>query len=119
MAENPSPDSSPMLTLIFDYQSPMDFKFAGVNISIDKLQMGHRDADGWHVDVQLPAQLKPDRDYNMLLSLHGHHRHAIGRQHGGIEPMCLHRRIDALTGLTVGLNTGMVGIGAENSKRPD
>ena len=57
--------------LIFDYQSPTDFKFAGVNISLNKLQMGHRDAQGWHVDVQTPAQLKPDTDYNVLLAING------------------------------------------------
>ena len=43
--------------LIFDYQSPTDFKFAGINVSIDKLQMGHRDAEGWHVDVQQIAAI--------------------------------------------------------------
>src|SRR5262249_43582897 len=30
--------------LIFDYQSPTDFKFAGLDASINKLVMGHRDA---------------------------------------------------------------------------
>ena len=44
--------------LIFDYQNPTDFKFAGINISIDKLQMGHRDASGWVVDVQSNAKFE-------------------------------------------------------------
>jgi len=30
--------------LIFDYQSPTDFKFAGINVSTNKLEMGHRTA---------------------------------------------------------------------------
>ena len=35
--------------LIFDYVSPTDFKFAGVNISTNKIEMGYRTADGWLV----------------------------------------------------------------------
>ena len=57
--------------IIFDYQSPTDFKFSGVDISIDKMVMGHRDASGWNIDVQVPAQLKPDQDYNVLLAVNG------------------------------------------------
>ena len=57
--------------LIFDYQSPADFKFAGVNVSTNKLEIGHRDASGWVVDVNKNVKLKPDQDYNLLLSLNG------------------------------------------------
>jgi len=42
--------------IIFDYQNEYDFKFAGINISIDKIQMGHRTMDGWIVDVQSGAR---------------------------------------------------------------
>jgi hypothetical protein len=38
--------------VIFDYYGPTDFKFAGLNASIDKIQIGHRDESGWIVDVQ-------------------------------------------------------------------
>jgi hypothetical protein len=57
--------------LVFDYQSPTDFKFAGIDISTNKLHMGRRTATGWQVDVQTPAQLKSDRDYNVLLAING------------------------------------------------
>ena len=30
--------------LIFDYQAQTDFKFAGIDVSTNKLVMGHRDA---------------------------------------------------------------------------
>lgn len=89
--------------LIFDYQSPTDFKFAGVNISIDKIQMGHRTVDGWIVDEQIPCQLKPDRDYYLLLALNG--SEVFTRVY---EP-----RVEY--GYAFGLNAGMVGIGAYNS----
>jgi len=99
--------------LIFDYQSPTDFKFAGINVSIDKLQMGYRDAAGWHVEEQTNAQLKPNTDYNMLLAINGvtatlvvDNEEVFGR---AFDP-----RIDA-DGFSYGLNSGMVGIGGNNS----
>ena len=100
--------------LIFDYQSPTDFKYAGINISNDKLEIGYRDASGWHEVVQNNARLKPDTDYNVLLSVNGttatlvvNNRDVLGY---AFAP-----RTDA-DGFTYGLNAGMVGIGANNSK---
>lgn len=40
--------------IIFDYQSETDYKFAGINVSSNKLEIGHRTEDGWIVDVQTP-----------------------------------------------------------------
>ena len=100
--------------LIFDYQSPTDFKFAGINISNDKLEMGHRDAEGWHVDVQTNAQLRPDRDYQLLLALNG--TSATLLVNGtDVFTHVYAPRVDA-DGFSYGLNAGMVGIGANNSK---
>ena len=56
---------------IFDYQSEYDFKFAGVNVSIDKIQIGYRDAEGWHVVSQTPDRLKPNRNYSIRIALNG------------------------------------------------
>jgi hypothetical protein len=99
--------------LIFDYQSPTDFKFAGVNVSIDKLQMGYRDAAGWHVEVQIPAKLKPNRAYDVLLAINGLTATLLldGSQ---AFSHAFAPRIDP-DGFSYGLNSGMVGIGAENS----
>ncbi len=57
--------------LIFDYVSPTDFKFAGVNISTNKIEMGYRTADGWLIDTSTNYWLKPDTNYNLLLALNG------------------------------------------------
>ena len=38
--------------VIFDYWSPTDFKFAGIDDSTNKIVIGHRDASGWHFDAQ-------------------------------------------------------------------
>jgi Ca2+-binding RTX toxin-like protein len=57
--------------IIFDYQSPTDFKFAGIDNSIDKIQIGHRTASGWIVDVQIPMQLRERINYNLTLVMYG------------------------------------------------
>jgi Ca2+-binding RTX toxin-like protein len=99
--------------LIFDYQGPEDFKFAGVDISIDKLVMGHRDAEGWHVDVQTPAQLRPDTDYRVLLAINGVTATVVV-DNEQVMSHVFEPRVDA-DGFTYGLNRGMVGIGAYDS----
>jgi subtilisin-like proprotein convertase family protein len=98
---------------IFDYRSASDFKFAGIDISNDKLEMGHRDASGWHVLDQDNARLKPDKDYHVLLAINGTVATLVvdGSEifHYTFDPY-----VDA-DGDSWGLNAGMVGLGAENS----
>jgi Ca2+-binding RTX toxin-like protein len=98
--------------LIFDYQGKDDFKFAGLNQSINKLQMGHRDASGWIVDVQIPLQVEHSRDYNMLLSLHGNNATLLVDNSHVLQHTFAPRIVD---GVAMGLSSGMVGIGADNS----
>ncbi|NVK42523.1 MAG: hypothetical protein HWE39_14880, partial [Oceanospirillaceae bacterium] len=57
--------------VLFDYQGAEDFKFAGIDVGTDKLQIGHRDASGWVVDVQLPVQLKSNTDYDLTVVIFG------------------------------------------------
>lgn len=99
--------------IIFDYQSETDFKFAGVNASTDKLQMGHRTADGWIVDVQTPAQIKPNTEYNLLVAVNGTNVTLIV---DGSEVFSHTFTARVVDGITFGLNTGMVGMGSDNSK---
>jgi len=99
--------------IIFDYQSPTDFKFAGINVSTNKLVMGHRTADGWIIDEQTPARLKPNRDYNVLLSING----SVATLVVNNVELFTHvyeTRVD-IYGVVHGVSDGMVGIGAENS----
>ncbi|MCP4378053.1 MAG: hypothetical protein GY794_18000, partial [bacterium] len=99
--------------LIFDYHGPDDFKFAGVNISIDKIQMGHRDATGWHVDVQTPAKLKPNTDYNLLLAVNGV---AVTLMVDNDEVFSYAFDPRVIDGYSYNLNTGWVGMGSENAR---
>ena len=59
--------------IIFDYQSDTNFKFAGLDVSTNKMVMGHRDASGWVVDAQgsVKGGVKSDTWYNLLLSVNG------------------------------------------------
>ena len=57
--------------IIYDYQSSTDFKFAGVDVGIDKIQIGHYTVDGWIVDIQTPMQLKANTDYDLTLVMYG------------------------------------------------
>ena len=57
--------------VIFDYQGPNDFKFAGVEVGTNNLQIGSRTADGWSVEAQVPVQAKAATDHDVLLALNG------------------------------------------------
>jgi hypothetical protein len=100
--------------LIFDYQRAADFKFAGVDISTNAIVLGHRDASGWHTDVQRPAQLKPDTDYRVLLSVNGTYVTVV--VNGTMSMSYTYApRVDS-DGYKHMLNEGMVGIGANAAK---
>src|SRR5207244_3221498 len=43
--------------LIFDWQSNADFKFAGINVFTNKIEIGHHTDSGWVVDANVNAQL--------------------------------------------------------------
>ena len=56
--------------VIFDYFCPTDFKFAGIDVSTNKLVIGHRNASGWIVDAKTPRQVS-DTVYDLLVSVNG------------------------------------------------
>ncbi len=107
---------------IFDYQSPEDFKFAGINISNNKLEMGYRDASGWHVVAQANAQLRDDTDYDVLAAINGtvvtillqNSSGGPGQGNNISFTYAFPARVDE-DGNSYGLNRGMVGLGADNS----
>jgi hypothetical protein len=99
--------------VIFDYQNEYDFKFAGINVSIDKIQMGHRDETGWHVDVQDNLRAKPGIDYNMLVAINGVTVTVVLDGKGFFSYTYEPRLID---GYAYGLNAGWVGVGSDNSQ---
>lgn len=95
--------------LIFDYQSPTDFKFAGINISTNKLEIGHRTANDWVVDIATPAQLKAGNDYVVMLKIEGSKATLVQGKTSLSHSFGV--RIDSL-GIKHMLNYGLVGIGS-------
>ncbi|MBI3447905.1 MAG: hypothetical protein HY049_03135 [Acidobacteria bacterium] len=99
--------------LIFDYQSKTDFKFAGLNGFVNKLQMGHRTAAGWIVDVQKPFNVKSDVNYSLMLAL-DHSTATLTGDGGSQLSFTYAQRI--VDGFAYGLNAGFVGVGSDNSR---
>ncbi len=98
--------------VIFDYFSPTDFKFAGIDVSTNKLLLGHRTAAGWIQDAFAPTQIKADTAYQMLVQVNGT---AVtvsvgGRSFGYIFAARI------LDGQAVGLNKGLIGVGSEQAR---
>ncbi len=113
-AKKPTGGAKSNAYLIFDYQSATDFKFAGINISTNKLEIGHHDASGWVVDKSgsVPGGLKSDTDYNLFLAMNGSNVILVV-DNTTTMTYTFAPRTDAYG--THALNEGMVGLGANNS----
>ena len=98
--------------VVFDYQSPTSFKFAGLDLSRNKVQIGSRDASGWKILVERPASLKPDTDYPVLLSINGTVATFLQGNQSVSHTFAVRTEPD---GSRYGLNAGMVGLGAQNA----
>ncbi len=100
--------------IIFDYQGPDDFKFAGIDASRDKIQLGHRTAEGWIIDAETPAKIKPGTYYNILVAVNGTNVTVVvdGQEY---FTHTFAPRVDE-DGWVYGINDGMIGLGSDNSR---
>ena len=100
--------------IIFDYQDETNFKFAGIDASRDKIQLGHRTAEGWIIDAETPSQIKPGIYYNVLVAANGTN---VTVRVDGTEYFShtYEARVDD-DGWVYGLNEGMIGLGSNNSR---
>ncbi|HEX7167002.1 MAG TPA: Calx-beta domain-containing protein [Acidimicrobiales bacterium] len=57
--------------VVFDYQGSTDFKYAGIDISTGKVQIGKRTASGWQVLAQANWTLFANRDYDLVVAVNG------------------------------------------------
>ncbi len=58
--------------IIFNYQSPTSFDYAGAFVGLQEWVIGHRDTSGWHNDaVTNDAGIAPGTDYGLQLLLQG------------------------------------------------
>ncbi|WP_375173688.1 matrixin family metalloprotease [Pseudooceanicola sp.] len=98
--------------LIYDYQAPDDFKFAGINGDTKKIQIGHRDASGWVVDTQDNMMIRADTFYDVLVSVNGNTVTLLVNGTKAVSHTFAPRMID---GIPQGLNAGLIGAGSDNS----
>jgi hypothetical protein len=99
--------------LIFDYVDDSDFKYAGIDVSNNKLVIGHRTAAGWALDKQLPFQAKQDIAYNMLLAVNGVNVTLVVDNKASIAHTFQPRMTD---GMAFGLNYGLLGVGSDSAR---
>jgi Ca2+-binding RTX toxin-like protein len=100
--------------IVFDYHSPTDFKFAGINISTNKIEIGQRASWGFQVLASTNMLLKADIDYNVLLAINGTAVTLVVNNAQSVSYAFQPRR-DA-DGFTYNLNAGMYGLGADNGR---
>jgi Ca2+-binding RTX toxin-like protein len=99
--------------VVFDYYDDQDFKYAGINISTNKVEVGYRDATGWHVVKDSPQQLKGGTSYNLMLAINGTNVTLVLDNKVVLGYTFAPRIVD---GYAYDLNTGMVGLGSDNSR---
>ncbi|HEY3484924.1 MAG TPA: Calx-beta domain-containing protein [Ilumatobacteraceae bacterium] len=103
--------------LIFDYYGPDDFLFAGIDVSINKFVMGHYDPSNpyykWVIDKQVPLQVKPDTWYDLKVAVNGTTITIVINGTTTVSHTYPARIVD---GEVLGLNTGLVGFGSDNSR---
>ena len=99
--------------LIFDWVSNTNFKFAGINVSNNKMEIGHYNG-AWVVDNWTNQNLKPDVDYVVLLSVNG--TTATLTQGTVSVAFTFAARIDSL-GVKHAINDGIVGIATRGGTR--
>ncbi len=55
--------------VIFDYQGPLDFKFAGAYVGSNRWLMGRRTSAGWLEDVRLSETINANTDYRLKVAI--------------------------------------------------
>ena len=100
--------------VVFDYWGPDDFKFAGLNSSTNKVEIGQRTANGWTVLTSANMLVKAGSDYNLLLALNGTGMTIVVNNKLTLN-YAFAPRVDVY-GISHNLRDGMVGLGADNAK---
>ena len=100
--------------IIFDYVSATDFKFAGLNVSTNKIEIGQRASWGFQTVASINALLKSGTDYNVLLAVNSN---AVTFVVDGTMSVshAFAPRVDNL-GTSHPIRDGMFGLGGDNAK---
>jgi hypothetical protein len=89
--------------LIFNYQGPTNFMYAGLDASQGLLRIGQRTTAGWIDGATLKYKVNPNTNYSPLLALNG-----------AVATLSLGSTSLSYT-FSSTLNTGMVGVGVNNA----
>jgi Ca2+-binding RTX toxin-like protein len=100
--------------IVFDYLSPTSFKFAGLNLSTNKIEIGERTASGWQVRSSINLMMKAGTDYNVLLAVNGNAVMFVVDNKYSVSHAFAPRR-DA-DGFEYAIRDGMVGLGGDNAR---
>jgi len=90
--------------MIFDYQGPTDFKYAGAAMGSGKWKIGHCDGTSWPADATFSETITSNVDYNASLQIVGTTATLLI---GGVEKVSFD--------FGVSLNSGQVGFGTHNA----
>jgi Ca2+-binding RTX toxin-like protein len=99
--------------LLFDYWSPTDFKFAGIDVSTNKVVLGHRSGANWIVDSWTPYQTKADTAFQLLIQVNGTSVTVNIDSKKSFSYLFGPRMVD---GEANGLNKGMIGVGSDQAR---
>ena len=98
--------------VIFDYWSPTDFKFAGIDLSTNKLAVGHRTSTGWIQDAFAPFIARADAAYDILIQVNG----TSVIVNAGSKSFSYLYGPRMVSGEPQGLNKGLLGFGSDQSR---
>ena len=115
MATKPTAGWEANSYIIFDYQSDTNFKYAGLDVSHNKLVMGQRTEQGWEdlVQSKVKGGVKHDTWYNMMLSVNGLTATLVVDNQTYFSHTFNPTVIDSWS---YGLNWGLVGFGSNNAR---
>ena len=101
--------------VIFDYFSPTDFKFAGIDAALNKAVLGHRTAQGWVIDATgvVTGNVRSDTYYDVQVVVNGLVVTVLVNGVNVLDKQLAPRWID---GVPYGFNLGLVGVGSNNSR---
>ncbi|HEY9356795.1 MAG TPA: Calx-beta domain-containing protein, partial [Arthrobacter sp.] len=101
--------------IVFDYFGPEDFKFAGVDQSINKMVIGHRTASGWWYDAQgvVPGSVSSGKYYSLDVVVNGL---VVTVTLDGKNAFSHQFPVRYVDGDAVALNKGLVGFGSQQAR---
>ncbi|MDP7289254.1 MAG: CotH kinase family protein, partial [Phycisphaerae bacterium] len=91
--------------LIFDYQSPSDFKYAGAFGSYGQWRIGARTSSGWELDGWVSDVISADKSYDLQV-----------RVQGDVATLYVDGQAILVNEFGDALDDGLLGIGSVNAK---